>query len=127
MALNLFHLRHLWKYFEVVDSCTFYSLSSLHSTILLTNIVGVGSSGALMGMLGAWVVFILYTWNKVPQNSKCQRNCQLFSVLFAITVTMMFSFISYVDWAAHLGGLVQGVLLGLCLLSGEVTHIGYRV
>lgn len=29
---------------------------------MLTNIVGVGSSGALMGMLGAWVVFILFTW-----------------------------------------------------------------
>ena len=24
--------------------------------------VGVGSSGSIMGVLGAWAVFILYTW-----------------------------------------------------------------
>jgi hypothetical protein len=135
------------------------------SSILLTNLVGVGSSGSLMGMLGAWVVFIIYTWcplclslllathlppsthrrNKVPPESRCQRNCQLFSVLVTITVTvpaspsplsltcpsslsqMMFTLVSFVDWAAHAGGLIQGVLLGIALLSGEIRHWGYRV
>jgi hypothetical protein len=39
----------------------------------------------------------------------------------------MFSLVSFVDWAAHAGGLVQGVLLGLSLLSGEFRHVGLRV
>lgn len=39
----------------------------------------------------------------------------------------MFSLISYVDWAAHVGGLIQGILLGITLLSQEITHFGCRV
>lgn len=40
---------------------------------------------------------------------------------------MMFSFISFVDWAAHIGGLIQGILIGLSLLAGEIRHLGLRV
>lgn len=98
VADHLLQLGYLWQYYKVF---IFSRRSQKYfSSILLTNIVGVGSSGSLMGMLGAWLVFIFYTWyfilknlpmtyrRKIPPDQRCHRNCQLFSVLFAITVTV---------------------------------------
>jgi hypothetical protein len=41
---------------------TFISLGVLRSCCFLPESVGVGSSGALMGMLSSWVVWIIFRW-----------------------------------------------------------------
>jgi hypothetical protein len=37
-------------------------VSALYSCCFLPESVGVGSSGALMGMLSSWVVWIIFRW-----------------------------------------------------------------
>lgn len=60
-------------------------------------------------MLTAWIVWILFRWNKVPPIYHRQRNCQLGTVVVAVLVTIGLSFTPYVDWAAHVGGAIQGL------------------
>lgn len=62
------------------------------SCIFLPNSVGIGSSGAVLGMLTAWIVWILFRWYKVPKESRGQRNCQLVVVTAAVVLTLAFSF-----------------------------------
>jgi membrane associated rhomboid family serine protease len=82
--------------------------------------VGVGSSGALMGMLSSWLTWIIFRWQKIPPECKSQRNCQLLVVSGAIIITLATSAMPNVDWAAHLGGAIQGVLWGCVLLGNEI-------
>lgn len=88
----------LWIYFS---SGVF---GYLCSCIFEPNTVGVGSSGALLGMLMAWVVWIIFRWRKIPVRFHKQRNCQLTVVVVSIVITLGMSFAKYVDWAAHFGG-----------------------
>lgn len=128
------------------------------SCIFLPGTVGVGSSGAVLGMLASWVVWIIFRWygclvcecivcmhsviiiymrygaylylsfshpplvslcislffpnrKKIPHACKSQRNCQLFIVVASVVVTLATSFQPNVDWAAHIGGAIQVILL----------------
>lgn len=65
------------------------------SCIFLPDSVGIGSSGAVLGMLTAWIVWILFRWTKVPRESRSQRNCQLLVVTAAVVLTLAFSFTDY--------------------------------
>lgn len=75
-----------------------------------------------MGMLSSWIVWIIFRWKKIPRECKRQRNCQLFIVLASVVVTLATSFTPNVDWAAHAGGTVQGLLWGVVLLSNELDN-----
>jgi len=92
------------------------------SCIFLPDSVGVGSSGALLGMLAAWIVWIIFRWKKIPEQCRSQRNCQLFIVLASVVITLAMSFAQYVDWAAHFGGAVQGALWAMALLCNELDN-----
>jgi membrane associated rhomboid family serine protease len=50
---------------------TFISLGVLRSCCFLPESVGVGSSGALMGMLSSWVVWIIFRWYVGVFSSVC--------------------------------------------------------
>lgn len=103
-----------------------YILSGVYgnmlSCVLLTDSIGVGSSGALLGILSAWIVWILFRWNKIPENNHAQRNCQMLMVTGAVVATLAMSFSDLVDYAAHFGGAVQGVLWGVIVLSKELDN-----
>ena len=105
---------------------TIYILSGVFgnmcSCIYLTTSVGVGSSGALLGILCSWIVWIIFRWNKIPENLRGQRNCQLLIVVGSIVMTLAMSFSKYVDWSAHFGGSIQGILLGIVMLSYELDN-----
>ena len=95
-------------------------VSHMYSCIFLPESVGVGSSGALLGILASWIVWIIFRWRKIPEQSKPQRNCQLVVVVGAIVVTLATSFSPNVDWAAHFGGSLQGFLCGVWLLCDQL-------
>lgn len=99
---------------------------NLLSCIFLPDGVSVGASGALLGILGAWSVWIIFRWNKIPEQLHSQRNCQLTMIVVCITITLVMSFTAYVDWAAHFGGAFQGFLLGLIFLSHELDKEATR-
>jgi membrane associated rhomboid family serine protease len=103
-----------------------YFLSGIFGSILsclfIPEAVGVGSSGALMGMLSSWIVWIIFRWHKIPPRCHSQRNCQLMVVTISIVVTLATSAMPNVDWAAHLGGSVMGILWGIILLGNELDN-----
>ena len=53
--------------------------------------------------------------------------CEQFgSVLCSVVLILAFSFIPYVDWAAHVGGLIGGFAVGLLLFSCKVKTWRWR-
>jgi hypothetical protein len=47
-------------------------------------------------------------------------------VMCSVIVIMAFSFIPMVDWSAHLGGLVTGILVGASIFACQVESICWR-
>eukprot|EP00981_Chlorochromonas_danica_P002661 scaffold521_cov177-Ochromonas_danica.AAC.15 len=120
--LNLVYGTPKWLFIYLASGI----FGAMMSCIFLPSSVGVGSSGALMGMLSSWVVWIIFRWKKIPPECKKQRNCQLLIVTAAIVVTLATSAMPNVDWAAHVGGAIQGILWGFVLLSNELDHSSHR-
>eukprot|EP00484_Ammonia_sp_Unknown_P023013 CAMPEP_0197037014 /NCGR_PEP_ID=MMETSP1384-20130603/14333_1 /TAXON_ID=29189 /ORGANISM="Ammonia sp." /LENGTH=319 /DNA_ID=CAMNT_0042467261 /DNA_START=73 /DNA_END=1035 /DNA_ORIENTATION=+ len=73
--------------------------------------ISVGASGALLGIIGAYMVWILLNWNNrdiLPQ--PCPRMCTMITWLFIIF--MIGISMTGIDNLAHLGGWLSGILLG---------------
>lgn len=69
MDVDLFYFRNLWRDIKVIQCLSsslllYFYISSFifFSCLFIPDAVGVGSSGALMGLLGSWVVFIIIRW-----------------------------------------------------------------
>lgn len=106
-----------------------YVLSALGSSILsscfMPNSISVGSSGAVMGLFGAKLSEVFCRACESRRSRQGQighevRMEQLNGVLCSVTLVGLFSFIPYVDWAAHLGGLVAGMTVGLVTFSFSI-------
>lgn len=73
--------------------------------------VSVGASGAVLGIIGAYMTWILLNWRNrdlLPQ--PCPRMCTMVTWLFIIF--MVGVSMDGIDNFAHLGGWVTGVLIG---------------
>jgi len=70
--------------------------------------VAVGASGAIFGLLGAWLT---YNWRR-RELSMAQANVRMALVLIVVNLIFGFS-VRGIDNTAHIGGLVAGVLAGL--------------
>jgi len=101
--------------------------SSALSVIFMPDAVSVGSSGAVMGLFGGKAAEVIcrccekadHAHEKVGQQV---RKEQCAGVMCSVTVVMLFSFIPYVDWAAHLGGLIGGFCIGLIMFSADLKN-----
>jgi len=103
-----------------------YSIN-MCSCIFNPDSISVGSSGAVLGMLSSWIVWIIFRWNRIPERARGNRNCQLAVVLACVAITLGTSFSKYVDWAAHYGGAAMGVLWGILLISKELKDDKHKV
>jgi membrane associated rhomboid family serine protease len=65
------------------------------------NAAGIGASGAIMGVMGAYVVLGL------------RRRLPIAPVVVLIGVNLLIGFSGNIDWRAHLGGLTVGAVLAL--------------
>jgi membrane associated rhomboid family serine protease len=65
------------------------------------NIAGIGASGAIVGVMAAYVVLGL------------RRRLPIAPVVVLLVINLGFGFTGAIDWRAHLGGLVTGGLLAL--------------
>lgn len=63
------------------------------------NIYGLGASGAIMGVMGAYVVIGL------------RRHLPIASVVALLVLNLLIGFTGSIDWRAHIGGLAVGALL----------------
>jgi len=93
--------------------------ATLFSCLTRPNEIGVGASGAIMGLMGAFLSEIIMTWKKSDPRI---RKMMLFQVILVISITMLFSISQYVDGAAHFGGLFVGFLIGLFYFNNETHH-----
>ncbi len=70
----------------------------------------LGASGAILGMLGASVVFGLRYRGEIP---RALRDFFGIDLWFFVVMVAALSLLPMVDWAGHLGGFLWGVLVGL--------------
>jgi membrane associated rhomboid family serine protease len=99
--------------------------ASVLSVIIMPQAVSVGSSGAVMGLFGgklAEVVLRACERHVTRQDRIAHqvRKEQCWAVTLSVVVVMAFSFIPFVDWAAHLGGLTAGFAVGIMFFSSQV-------
>jgi len=74
------------------------------------NVPGVGASGAIFAVLGA---FFGYAWRRRELEFYQAR---IRNVVVLIVINAVFAFqISSIDWHAHVGGFIAGVVLGLAV------------
>eukprot|EP00927_Polykrikos_kofoidii_P061642 TRINITY_DN56477_c0_g1_i1.p1 TRINITY_DN56477_c0_g1~~TRINITY_DN56477_c0_g1_i1.p1 ORF type:complete len:485 (-),score=45.63 TRINITY_DN56477_c0_g1_i1:187-1557(-) len=102
-------------------------IATLASCIAVPDYLGVGSSGALCGMIGAWLPFILITWNQTLPGDVVERNTQLIVVILAVLIIVPTSFLPMVDFAAHFGGLVSGATLSMALFGNRLQTRSWRI
>ncbi|EZG45596.1 putative transmembrane protein [Gregarina niphandrodes] len=91
---------------------------NMTSCALDDNVVSVGSSGAIYGVLGALLVYIFEFWDSIPLAQTiftATASCCIFAVIT--------SFIPHIDIYAHIGGFFSGLLAALA----TCTRIGWRV
>lgn len=105
---------------------------SILSVIVMPNSVGVGSSGAVCGLFGAKMAeaFCRMCESQKSQQAKLSHDilCDQFgSVLCSVILILAFSFIPYVDWAAHVGGLIGGFAVGMLLFSCRVKTRMWKI
>jgi len=125
LLMNLFvqlrygiYLERKWGTFKLL---LLYVISGIGSVILSCLLkpssISVGASGALAGLLGAHLVFIIVSWNKLEENFR--RNT-LFQLIFWIVILISSGIGTlYIDFFGHLGGLLVGSLFSLILFGRE--------
>lgn len=99
--------------------------SSILSVCAMPHQISVGSSGAVMGLFGgklAEIFLLCCEKSKTVEEyaGEQSRKDQACAVIGGIVVVMAMSFIPYVDWSAHLGGLVAGFVIGLVCFSFKI-------
>ncbi|MGH2709950.1 MAG: rhomboid family intramembrane serine protease [Actinomycetota bacterium] len=86
---------------------TGFAASVASFTFGASGVAAAGASGAIFGLLGAWLVYNL----RRRSLSLARSNVQ--SALFLIGINLVFGFtVPGIDNIAHIGGLVSGVLAG---------------
>jgi len=98
--------RFLWTYFVsgIVASIT---------SMIVTGGPSVGASGAIFGLLGAFVFSVRRSpmWRHNPVAKRIAQQC-IFWIVLNIAVT---SQMPQIDNAAHIGGLIAGLILGYAI------------
>ena len=97
----------------------------LTSMAFKPGLIGVGASGAILGVVGGRVGEGIVTkalWDcgrkhrrppHLYESYKSMRK-ELMWNLISVTFILLLSFLPYVDWPCHLGGLLTGLTISLC-------------
>ncbi len=95
-------------------------IGSLFSLILLDE-TSVGSSGGIMGLIGFILIIAIKFKNDIPRNI-------LKSTLTSILLIGMLGVFAFdiIDNAAHFGGLLGGILIGILLTKKKQNNIPYK-
>jgi rhomboid protease GluP len=91
--------------------------AGLVSLTIHTYSVGVGASGAIFGMYGIFLSMLTTT-----HIEKTVRKTMLRSILFFVVFNLMTGLQGNTDNAAHIGGLVSGMLIGYIYYPGLVKQ-----
>ena len=97
---------------------TIYIFSGLFANLLSYYItpfnISAGSSGAIFGMAGSYLSFLLF---KKPKNA-IENKENLLGISIIILINLFYGLMdSKIDNWAHIGGLISGFIIGLLLLK----------
>jgi membrane associated rhomboid family serine protease len=106
--------------------------SSIFSCCFKPNNISVGSSGAVMGLFGGKLAEIFCRQRESKKTVQGRighevRQEQLRATLCSVTVVMAFSFVPYVDWAAHFGGFLAGFTAGFLCFAPRIKTKSYAI
>lgn len=129
VAMNIYALLYIGMFLEpLMGKFRFvaaYLLTGLCASLASITMhpfsVGVGASGAIFGMYG--VFFALLTTNYLQ---KTARNTMLRSILFFIVFNLLMGIQGNVDNAAHIGGLLSGIVVGYIYYPGIRNEWRFR-
>lgn len=101
--------------------------SSALSVVAMPDSISVGSSGAVMGLFGGKGAEFLCRCCETTRNDQDKvghqvRKEQCGGVMCSVTFVLLFSFIPFVDWAAHLGGLLAGFCVGMVIFAADLKN-----
>ncbi len=106
--------------------------SSLFSVCFKPDNVSVGSSGAVMGLFGGKLgeIFCRACESRKTVQGRIGHEVrmeQLSGSLCSVTIVMAFSFVPFVDWAAHLGGLLAGFAVAFLCFSPMIKTKAFAI
>jgi len=88
------------------------------------NIIGVCSSGALMGLFGARIAQAIIWSSFQPRHEYLGQGALIFERLGGIvcsaSIVFFLTFLTYIDWSGHLGGFTTGFLAGMTIFPHAV-------
>ncbi len=87
--------------------------ASLTSIYWYSNTASIGASGAIFGLYGA--ILALLIWDVVK--SKKPSYGMLFFAIIYVGINLLWGMIGGIDNAAHVGGLISGLIIGSVLLK----------
>lgn len=113
---------------------TIYFISGLGSVLTASvfdpDVLGVCSSGALMGLFGAKIAQA-FTWTIFDLGNHILAQTvqfdQLGGVMCSTAMVSLLSFFTYIDWSGQLGGLAAGFLAGITFFSRPIANGWLRV
>lgn len=96
-------------------------LGSLFSLLFLPEATSVGASGGIMGLVGFLFVFGIKFRHKIPMG-------MVKSMFITVLLTALMGILLYgiIDNAAHGGGLLGGMLMGILLIKKRKDMIPYK-
>ena len=123
LLMNMFALAYIGMFLEpIMGRFRFISAylltgvcSGLMSIYMHSYTVGVGASGAIFGMYGVFLATL--TTNYIE---KTARKTQLRSIMFFVLYNLLAGTEGNVDNAAHIGGLISGIVVGYAFYPGLV-------
>eukprot|EP00808_Paulinella_micropora_P000516 g55926.t1 len=87
----------------------------LWSCLFIPEVIGIGASGAIMGLLGGLLAdFLLHWWYMHPDYRCCYGGQILLTTMLALVIGLL----PLVDNFSHVGGWVGGLLCSLFFLTG---------
>ena len=132
LLMNMFALAYIGMFLEpIMGRFRFISAylltgvcSGLMSLYMHSYTVGVGASGAIFGMYG---VFLATLTTKYIE--KTARKTQLRSIMLFVLYNLLAGTEGNVDNAAHIGGLISGIVVGYAFYPGLVKkhHIFWQL
>jgi membrane associated rhomboid family serine protease len=113
---------------------TLYLISGVGSVgascVFDPDVIGVNSSGALMGLMGAKLAQIIgWTMFDLHNNAyyDLARLDQLGGIMCSTALICILAFFTYIDFSGHIGGLAAGFLGGMFVFCKPIENICIRV
>ena len=105
--------------------------SSLAASTIDPDVIGVCSSGALMGLFGAKLAQAI-TWSVFELRDEYVKQAtdmfeRLGGIVCSASIIFLLTFFTYIDFSGHIGGIITGFFAGITFFSYHIASICSRI